>query len=107
MKQESKVWESELVKIEQTVDNKIQSILIISYDALDQNKKSIFLDITYFFKGIDKNRVKRILDGCGFHAKSGLSHLRDFSLITISYFPYSKMEMHDLLEQIPQDIVYE
>ncbi|KAJ9166730.1 hypothetical protein P3X46_021437 [Hevea brasiliensis] len=95
-------WESELVKLEGTPNKDIQNILRISYDGLDQNEKNIFLDVVCFFKGEDKDRVINILDSFGFSAKSGISHLNDKSLITISE---NKLEMHDLLQQMGKDIV--
>ncbi|XP_058003954.1 disease resistance protein RPV1-like [Hevea brasiliensis] len=97
-----KEWESELEKLETIPNKEIQGILRRSYDGLDDNEKSIFLDIACFFKGEDKDRVKNILDCCGFFAESGIRNLLDKSLINIFK---EKLEMHDLLEQMGKDIV--
>jgi hypothetical protein len=41
----------------------------ISFDALSDNtEKDIFLDISCFFIGMDKNYVIQILDACVFFA---------------------------------------
>ncbi|KAJ9178371.1 hypothetical protein P3X46_010259 [Hevea brasiliensis] len=95
-------WESELKKLETIPNKKIQGILRRSYDELDDNERSIFLDIACFFKGEDKERVKNILDCCGFSAESGIRSLLDKSLVTISE---KKVGMHDLLQQMGKDIV--
>ncbi|KAJ9178369.1 hypothetical protein P3X46_010257 [Hevea brasiliensis] len=97
-------WESELKKLESTPNKKILGILRRSYDGLDDNEKSIFLDIACFFKGEEKERVKNILDCCGFYAESGIRSLLDKSLVTIFM---ERLQMHDLLQQMGKDIVCE
>ncbi|XP_058003949.1 disease resistance protein RUN1-like [Hevea brasiliensis] len=78
-------WECELKKLETIPSKKIQGILRRSYDELDDNERSICLDIAcFFFKGEDEERVKNILDCCGFSADSGIRSLLDKSLVTIS-----------------------
>jgi hypothetical protein len=42
-------WESETVKWERTLDMEIQKILRMSYDGIDSDEKSIFLDVACFF----------------------------------------------------------
>ncbi|XP_058004508.1 disease resistance protein RUN1-like [Hevea brasiliensis] len=97
-----KEWESELKKLDTIPNKEIQGILRRSYDGLEDNEKSIFLDIACFFKGENKDRVKNILDCCGFFAESGIRSLLDKSLVTISK---EKLGMHDLLQQMGKDIV--
>ncbi|KAJ9129994.1 hypothetical protein P3X46_035063, partial [Hevea brasiliensis] len=97
-----KEWESELKKLDTIPNKEIQGILRRSYDGLEDNEKSIFLDIACFFKGENKDRVKDILDCCGFFAESGIRSLLDKSLVTISK---EKLGMHDLLQQMGKDIV--
>ena len=77
-------------------------VLKLSYDALDDQQKSIFLDIACYFKGNDVQRVTRILDGSKFCAESGINALVDRCLITISR---NMVEMHDLLIQMGREIV--
>ena len=79
-------WRNELNKLKSTPNNKIQEVLKISYDALDDKEKGIFLDIACFFKGEVKDYVMEILDKyCGFFSISGIQALIDKSLITISF----------------------
>ncbi|KAL6316123.1 hypothetical protein AAG906_015953 [Vitis piasezkii] len=95
-------WRDYLVKLKSTPNMKIQEVLRLSYDRLDDNEKNIFLDIACFFKGKDKDHVVEILDGCGFSAKFGIRILIDKSLITISD---NKLKMHDLIQEMGKDIV--
>ena len=41
---------------------KVQNVLRVSYDRLDNIEKEIFLDILCFFKGNDKDFVSMILE---------------------------------------------
>ena len=42
-------WRSALHKLEKTPDQKVQSVLRVSYDRLENEIKSTFLDIACFF----------------------------------------------------------
>ncbi|XP_020539407.1 disease resistance-like protein DSC1 isoform X2 [Jatropha curcas] len=97
-------WEMELAKLENSPDKTIEEVLKISYDGLESSEQSIFLDIACFFKGEDRTRVQRILNGCGFFADIGIRCLLDKSLITVSS-DNNKLGMHDLLQQMGRNIV--
>ncbi|XP_015573761.2 disease resistance protein RPV1 [Ricinus communis] len=98
------VWESALEKLEKVADSKIQHILRISFDSLqDDHDKRLFLDIACFFTGMDIGYVFRILDGCGFYAVIGIQNLIDRCLITIS--DKYKLMMHQLLGDMGREIV--
>ncbi|XP_057991087.1 disease resistance protein RPV1 [Hevea brasiliensis] len=97
-------WESELEKLKEIPDMNIQAVLKISYDRLERHEKSVFLDIACFLKEEPKDRVERILEGCCFFPRRAISRLIDKSLITVSD---SKVGMHDLLQQMGKEIVYE
>lgn len=61
-----KEWESTLHKLNEFPHKEVQKTLKISYDALDDNEKAIFLDIACFFIGMDKEIAMYIWKGCGF-----------------------------------------
>jgi hypothetical protein len=95
-----------LSKLDQ--DTKIEKALRISYDGLDSEQKSIFLDIAHFFKGWRQDKATRILD-CLY----GRSVIFDKNLLidkclistTADYFYRDKIEMHDLLQEMAFNIV--
>ncbi|MED6217018.1 hypothetical protein PIB30_013489 [Stylosanthes scabra] len=99
-------WESTLRKLKNSPHKDIQKVLRVSYDGLDDLEKKIFLDIAFFFREENKNRVVRILDACGFEPNSGIVVLEDKALITISSFD-KKIQMHDLLLEMALEIVRE
>jgi hypothetical protein len=83
----------------------IQKTLRISFDGLDEDAKSIFLDIACFFKGWEVDDVKKILESTrGSHSYSiAIEELKDKCLVTLSY--YKSLEMHDLLQEMGREIV--
>ncbi|CAL2236201.1 unnamed protein product [Prunus armeniaca] len=97
-------WESHLEKLQRSLDGDIQKILRISYDGLpDHTTRKIFLDISCFFIGMDKDYVTQILDGCKFSAVIGISVLSERCLVTVS--EQNKLMMHDLLRDMGREIV--
>ncbi|PON63964.1 TIR-NBS-LRR-like protein [Parasponia andersonii] len=99
-------WESALEKLKRTPNDHIQKKLRISYDAFgsDDEVKDIFLDISCFFIGMDRDYVSQILDACGLHAEIGISLLLQRCFITIVQ---NKLMMHDLLRDMGREIVRE
>ncbi|CAL8991488.1 unnamed protein product [Prunus brigantina] len=99
-------WESHLEKLERCPDGKIQKTLRISFDGLpDDTTRKIFLDISCFFMGMDKDYVTQILDGCGFFATIGINVLIERCLVTVS--EQKELMMHDLLRDMGREIIYE
>ena len=95
-------WESELCKLKREPEVKIQSVLKISFDGLDDTQKKIFLDIACFFKGEDKDFVSKILDDCDLYAEIGLQVLYAMCLISLSK---NKILMHDLIQEMGWNII--
>ncbi|KAL3565747.1 hypothetical protein D5086_033793, partial [Populus alba] len=96
-------WRSALNKLAQ--HPQIESALRISYDGLDSEQKSIFLDIAHFLKGLEPDFVTRMLvDGLYDRSvKFDISTLIDKCLITTDEF--HRLEMHDLLQEMAFNIV--
>ncbi|KAH0978110.1 hypothetical protein GBA52_027829 [Prunus armeniaca] len=101
-------WEDQWKQVKEFPDEEINQVLRISYDGLGKHVKEIFLDIACFHKGYERNYVKEVLDGSGFHGEAGINDLIDRSLISISY-SYDKecIEMHDLVEEMGKAIAQE
>ncbi|CAN6584567.1 unnamed protein product [Malus baccata var. baccata] len=97
-------WESQLEKLERIPEGEIIKKLKISFDGLDATQKAIFLDISCFFIGMDKDYVTKILDGCGFSTRIGISVLRERCLVTVES---NKLKMHDLFREMGKLIIYE
>ncbi|KAF8029256.1 hypothetical protein BT93_E1814 [Corymbia citriodora subsp. variegata] len=58
------VWESTLMKLSRIPDKKINNVLKVSYDGLDENEKEIFLHIASFFNGWAREYARKVLDSC-------------------------------------------
>jgi len=97
-------WKSALEKLRRIPDDQIQKKLQISFDGLnDDTQKDIFLDISCFFVGMDKEYVLPILNGCDFFADIGFSVLTQRCLV--SFNEKNKLIMHDLLRDMGREIV--
>ncbi|KAM5575294.1 disease resistance protein RUN1-like [Rosa sericea] len=96
-------WKSTLKKLKKIPDARIQSTLRISYDAMDESQKNIFLHVCCFFIGMDKEYVTQILEGCGFSPEIEISVLLQRCLVTVS--EKNKLMMHDLLRDMGREVV--
>ena len=94
--------ESELHKLKNIPNAKIQDVLKISYDELDRTQQAIFLDIACFFKGEDRDFVPKILDCCEMFAESGIGFLEAKCLIIVSH---NKIYMHDLIQEMGWEVI--
>ncbi|XP_057452669.1 disease resistance protein RUN1-like, partial [Lotus japonicus] len=98
-------WRGALVRLRENPKKDIMDMLRISFDALEDSEKEIFLDISCFFHGNLRENVENILDIRGFHPKIGIKVLIDKSLVTIN--ESETIEMHDLLIELGRSIVRE
>ncbi|XP_034701582.1 disease resistance protein RPV1-like isoform X1 [Vitis riparia] len=96
-------WEGELEKLRRIPNKKIQDVLKISFDRLEENQKSVFLDLACFFKGQDKDYVTNVLKSCDFFPAIEIPILRERSLTTID--SYNKVCMHDLIQEMGCEIL--
>ncbi|KAF8035054.1 hypothetical protein BT93_C1166 [Corymbia citriodora subsp. variegata] len=96
-------WVSTLEKLAESPNKDINKVLKISFDALEDNERDIFLDIACFFKGWDRDYVTRVLDSCGLKTLIGIQTLIERSLVTIEN--ERRVQMHDLIQLLGQDVV--
>ncbi|KAJ0264828.1 WRKY transcription factor 19 [Hirschfeldia incana] len=95
-------WKSLSQEIQKSSAIYIPGIFERSCCGLDDNEKSIFLDIACFFRRMNKDNVAMLLDGCGFSAHIGFKNLVDKSLLTISH---NMVDMLKFLQATGREIV--
>ncbi|QHO54025.1 TMV resistance protein N [Arachis hypogaea] len=99
-------WRSVLNKLKTIPNNDVQKKLKISFDGLsDDRDREIFLDVAFFFIGMDKNDVIHIINGCGHSAEIGINVLMERCLITVD--TKGKLGMHGLLRDMGREIIRE
>ncbi|AES76172.1 putative TIR domain, P-loop containing nucleoside triphosphate hydrolase [Medicago truncatula] len=103
-------WKSTLDGYEKIPNKKIQEILKVSYDDLEEEEQSVFLDIACFFKGCRLSEVEEtLLAHYGHCIKHHVGVLVEKSLIEIntqSHRSYNDdVALHDLIEDMGKEIV--
>ncbi|RZC09372.1 TMV resistance protein N [Glycine soja] len=98
-----KVWESAIKQYQRIPNQEIFKILKVSFDALEEEEKSVFLDITCCVKGHKRTEIEDILhslyDNC---MKYHIEVLVDKSLMQIS--DNDRVTFHDLIENMGKEI---
>ncbi|KAL5147655.1 TMV resistance protein N [Glycine soja] len=98
-----KVWESAIKQYQRIPNLEIFKILKVSFDALEEEEKSVFLDITCCVKGHKRTEIEDILhslyDNC---MKYHIEVLVDKSLMQIS--DNDRVTFHDLIENMGKEI---
>ncbi|KAF8016982.1 hypothetical protein BT93_H2243 [Corymbia citriodora subsp. variegata] len=98
-----KMWDVTLKKLESVPDDKVQSKLKISYEALDKRRQYIFLEIACHFTGYHKDIVVNYWDASQPFSEEALEVLQNMSLIKIG--KHKKLWMHDQLRDLGKEIV--
>ncbi|CAN1147612.1 Disease resistance protein RUN1 [Linum perenne] len=98
-------WQSKMKRLGRISNPNIQSVLRVSYDSLDQEEQSVFLDIACFFRGEDRDHVIKVLDACHSSVRIIITTLVDKSLATVS--SSNTLEMHDLVQELGWGIVHQ
>ncbi|KAM5587699.1 disease resistance-like protein DSC1 [Rosa sericea] len=96
-----------LEKLKKFPEKKLQNVYRISYDALGENEREIFLYIACFHKGHEICSAIEQLNACGLFADSGVEVLVDMSLISIKDDGWTRVEgktrylwMHDVIQEM-------
>ncbi|XP_060671843.1 disease resistance protein Roq1-like [Ziziphus jujuba] len=77
-------WNDRLERLKNNPNDKIMGVLKISFDALENEDKNIFLLIACFFEGNGhKDYVTSILKKCNFNAIIGIGNVSNKSLLSI------------------------
>jgi hypothetical protein len=98
-------WKSARDKLKENPSSEILDKLKISFDGLEDSEKELFLDIACFFNGVQRDRIRHILESTlGYYPDFDIDVLVDKSLISISW---GRLWMHDLLRKMGQKIVHD
>ncbi|XP_059652090.1 disease resistance protein RPV1-like isoform X2 [Cornus florida] len=96
-------WEAMLKKLEFIPDDKVLTILRISYDALEHGEKQIFLDIACLPIRVDKQIALYMWEDCQFYPETGIDRLILMSLVKIG--DDNTLLMHDQLKLLGREII--
>ncbi|XP_060670786.1 disease resistance protein RUN1 [Ziziphus jujuba] len=97
-------WQSAIHNLEKKPNKKLYQILKISYDALQDDEKALFLDIACFFVGKEVNYAIKVLGTSNLCPIIGIGVLTDLSLINIEN---NRLRMHNLTEEVGKEIVHQ
>ncbi|KAI9116638.1 hypothetical protein K1719_012296 [Acacia pycnantha] len=103
-------WKEALEKIKKSPPSNILKRLRISYDALSDSEKKIFLDVACCFKGMIKDQVTQIFEICGdLYPTLGIRELVEKCLLTEFHSNNGAchLGMHDILQKMGRSIVLE
>ncbi|KAI9072895.1 hypothetical protein K1719_045140 [Acacia pycnantha] len=103
-------WKEALEKIKKSPPGNILKRLRISYDALSDSEKRLFLDVACCFKGMIKDQVTQIFEICGdLYPTLGIRELVEKCLLTEfhSNNRACHLGMHDILQKMGRSIVLE
>ncbi|KAI9095409.1 hypothetical protein K1719_026443 [Acacia pycnantha] len=92
-------WEDALRKVP---PNGILEILKVSFDGLEYNQKTIFLDLACFFNGWQKKIVMQVLESSGLYPEIGVKVLIEKALVTENK---GCLRVHDMLQEMGKEIV--
>ncbi|GLJ33298.1 hypothetical protein SUGI_0669980 [Cryptomeria japonica] len=95
-------WKTQLDKILRILPKDISQRLKVSYDALDDEEKEIFLDAACFFIGEKKTLAIAVWDGSGWNGLYSLERLVNKCLLEIN--DNDCIIMHDHLRDLGREI---
>uniref|UniRef100_A0A1J3I586 Putative disease resistance protein n=1 Tax=Noccaea caerulescens TaxID=107243 RepID=A0A1J3I586_NOCCA len=96
-------WEDKLCILRNSLDKSISTALKVSYEALDEHEKNVFLYVASCFNGEYMDRAIMVLDPFVFKSEPRLVILMEKSLISMSY--NTRLWVHDLLQDMAKDII--
>ncbi|XP_057733515.1 putative disease resistance protein At4g11170 [Arachis stenosperma] len=104
---DKRIWERELERLGKIRSKKVFDMMRLSYDDLDRQEKSIFLDIACFFDGIklEVNYLKTLLKDGEYQVHAALKRLEDLAFITIS--KEDVVTMQYIIQEMAWEIVHQ
>lgn len=104
-KEKRSYWEDQLDKLQQTLPHKINERLKISYEALNEEEKQMFLDIAYVFIGESTDTAIRMWKRSGWRGLLGFQSLLEKQLVELD--SQNCINMHDHLKDLGKAIADE
>uniref|UniRef100_A0A1J3HBT9 Putative disease resistance protein n=1 Tax=Noccaea caerulescens TaxID=107243 RepID=A0A1J3HBT9_NOCCA len=111
-RRELEFWQDKLVLLKNNSDDALLKALRVSYEALDELEKKIFLYIALCFNGVYMDRVRKVLDlffvssrRRAFPTRPSIVSLMEKCMISLS--STKRLWVHDLLQDIAEDIICE
>ncbi|XP_056164071.1 disease resistance protein L6-like [Syzygium oleosum] len=95
-------WEDTLKQLKKIPHKDVQKKLMISYEALQDRQRKIFLDVACFLINADITNANYMWEDCEFYPNSGIDVLVEMSLIKIKD---NKIWMHDQLRDLGRELV--
>ncbi|XP_057836022.2 disease resistance protein RPV1 isoform X2 [Cryptomeria japonica] len=95
-------WESQLHKISRLLPEDIKGRLSVSYNALDEEEKEMFMDVACFFIGGQMSWAIDVWDGSGWSGLHGWETLVNKCLVKMD--EHNKIAMHDHLRDLGRDL---
>ncbi|KAH1152258.1 hypothetical protein GLYMA_16G210800v4 [Glycine max] len=93
-------WESAIKQYKRIAKKEILDILKVSFDALEEEEKKVFLDIACCFKGWKLTELEHVYDDC---MKNHIGVLVEKSLIEVRWWD-DAVNMHDLIQDMGRRI---
>lgn len=111
-RRELKFWEDKLDLLRNNGDNSAFKALKVSYEALDEIEKKIFLYVALCFNGVYMDRVRKVLDLCFVSSRRRVLPTRPsiVALMEKCMISLSKNKLlwvHDLLQDMAEEIICE
>ncbi|CAG7904982.1 unnamed protein product [Brassica rapa] len=109
-RRELKFWEDKLDLLRNNGDNSAFKALKVSYEALDEIEKKIFLYVALCFNGVYMDRVRKVLDLCFVSSRRRVLPTRP-SIVAlmekcmISLSKAKRLWVHDLLQDMAEEII--
>lgn len=97
------VWEDTLEKLKYAPHEKVEKVLKMCYEDLDENQRKIFLDVACFLIGRDKRIAIYMWDDCKFFPLEGIEALLVRSLVKVG--ENNELWMHDQLRNFGRELV--
>ncbi|KAL3727290.1 hypothetical protein ACJRO7_032084 [Eucalyptus globulus] len=99
----SALWSETICKMQNMPQREVPKKLMISYEALEEDQRQMFLDIACFLIGSDARIACYMWNACGFFARGGIEVLR--SLLFISIGDNHEFRMYDQMRDLGREIV--